>query len=142
MDVITTAIISALAGLSKDAVKDSYNAFKAALKEKFGAKSELVEALDKLEKTPEREDRQATVKAELEIAKVKDDPEMLKLAQELLKKLKEQPGGQQIINQTQGTNLSRKKSSGQRIGFCALEKFRARSMRDLFSLYVGTPNSN
>ena len=101
MDVITTAITSALGGLCKDAVKDSYNALKSALKRKFGSESDLVDAIDKLEKTPEREDRQATVKAEVEIAKVEDEPEILKLAQDLLDKIKEQPGGQQIIKQTQ-----------------------------------------
>ena len=39
MDQITTAIVAALAGLSKDAIKDSYNALKSALKKKFTRKS-------------------------------------------------------------------------------------------------------
>ncbi len=33
--------------------------------------------------------------------RIADDHEILQLAQDLLDKLKEQPGGQQIINQTQ-----------------------------------------
>ncbi|MDJ0601694.1 MAG: hypothetical protein QNJ37_22970 [Crocosphaera sp.] len=43
---------------------------------------------------------------EIETAKVNDDPELVSLAQELLEKIKEQPGGQQIINQTQTNTVS------------------------------------
>ena len=106
MDVITTAIIAALAGLSKDAIKDSYNALKSALKKKFGDKSDLVDAVEKLEKKPDSEGRKATLQEEIEIAKVNDDPDMMRLAQDLLDKIKEQPGGQQIINQTQTNTVS------------------------------------
>lgn len=101
MDPITTAIVAALASdLTKTAIKNSYNALKNALKKKFGSESDLIDAINKLEKTPERDDRKATVKVEVEITKVNDDPEIVQLAQELLDKLKEQPGGQQVITQT------------------------------------------
>ena len=88
--IITTAIVAALANLSKDAIKDSYVALKAALKKKFGETSDVVDAVDKLEKKPDSEARKATVQEEVEIAKVNDDPEILKLAQDLLDKIKEQ----------------------------------------------------
>jgi hypothetical protein len=104
--IITTAIVAALANLSKDVIKDSYDTLKIALKKKVGEKSDLIDAVEKLEKSPERDDRKATVKTELEIAKVNDDPEILKLAQDLLDKIKEQPGGQEIINQTQTNTAS------------------------------------
>jgi predicted RND superfamily exporter protein len=104
--IITTAIVAALANLSKDAIKDSYVALKTALKKKFGETSDVVDAVDKLEKKPDSEARKATVSEEVEIAKVNDDPEILKLAQELLDKIKEQPGGQEIINQTQTNTVS------------------------------------
>ena len=103
---ITTAIVAALANLSKDAIKDSYAALKAALKKKFGETSDVVDAVDKLEKKPDSEARKATVSDEVEIAKANDDPEILKLAQELLDKIKEQPNGQEIINQTQTNPVS------------------------------------
>ena len=106
MDVITTAIIAALAGLSKDAVKDSYNALKAALKKKFGSESEVVDAVKGLEKKPDSKGRQATLQEEIENAKVNDEVEIVQLAQDLLDKIKEQPGGQQIINQTQTNEVS------------------------------------
>ena len=100
MDTITTAIVAALAHLSQDVIKDSYNALKSALKKKFGEKSDLVDAIDRLEKKPDSEGRKATLQEEVENAKVNDAPQILQLAQDLLDKLKEQPGGQQNINQT------------------------------------------
>ena len=99
MDPITTAIIAALANLSKDAIKDGYGALKAALKKKFGAESDLVDAVDKLEKKPDSEGRKATLQEEVEIAKVNDHSDIIQLAQDLLDKIKEQPGGQHIITQ-------------------------------------------
>ena len=104
--IITTAIVAALANLSKDAIQDSYSTLKAALKKKFGETSDVVDAVDKLEKKPDSEARKAMVKEEIEIAKVNEDPDIIKLAQDLLDKIKEQPGGQEIINQTQTNTVS------------------------------------
>ncbi len=87
MDPITTAIIGAIAGIGKDAIKDSYNALKSALKKKFGETSDLIEAVDKLEKKPDSEGRKTMLQEEVEIAKFNDDAQILELAQELLKKL-------------------------------------------------------
>ena len=106
MDPITTAIVAALANLSKDAIGDCYGTLKASLKKKFGSESDLVDAVDKLEKKPDSEGRKATLQEEIEIAKVNDDPDIIRLAQDLLDKIKEQPGGQQIINQTQTNEVS------------------------------------
>ncbi|NJL53162.1 MAG: hypothetical protein HC930_14965 [Hydrococcus sp. SU_1_0] len=106
MDIITTAIIAALAALSKDAINDSYNALKSALKKKFGSESEVVNSVEGLEKKPDSKGRQATLQEEIENAKVNDDAEIVQLAQDLLNKLKNEPGGQQIINQTQTNTAS------------------------------------
>jgi len=100
MDPITLAIVTGLAiPTAKDVIKDGYEALKAVLKKKFGPESDVVDAVEKLEKKPDSEARKATVQEEVEIAKVNDDPEIVKLAQDLLNQLKEQPGGQQVINQ-------------------------------------------
>ena len=112
MDPITTAIVAALANLSQDACKDGYVALKDALKKKLGDKSDLVDAVDKLEKKPDSEARKATLQEEVEIAKVNDDPDIRKLVQDLLDKIKEQPGGQEIINQTQTNTASGNTVSG------------------------------
>jgi aldehyde:ferredoxin oxidoreductase len=103
MDPITTAIVIAL---GKDACKDGYVALKDAMKKKFGDKSDLVDAVDKLEKKPDSEARKATLQEEVEISKVNDDPDIRKLVQDLLDQIKEQPGGQAMINQTQTNTVS------------------------------------
>lgn len=87
MDPITTAIVAALANLSKDVIKDSYSALKTALKNKFGAESDLVDAVEGLEKKPDSDGRKAMVQEEIETAKVNEDKEIIQLAEELLKKL-------------------------------------------------------
>ena len=91
MDPITTAIIAALATLSKDVVKDSYNALKGALKQKFGSESDLVDAVDKLEKKPDSEGRKAMLQEEMEMAKAIADADLVGLAQKLLAAIQEQP---------------------------------------------------
>lgn len=106
MDPITVAIVAALANLSKDVIKDSYNALKIALTQKFGSESDLVDAVNKLEKKPDSEGRKSMVQEEILIAKANNDSDVLKLAQDLLDKIKEQPGGQEIINQTQTNTVS------------------------------------
>jgi DUF1680 family protein len=110
MELILAALIAGATAAAKDtagvAVKDVYNSLKELIKNKFGDKTDLVDAVDKLEKKPDSEARKATVKEEVETAKVNDDPEILKLAQDLLDKVKEQPGGQEIINQTQTNTVS------------------------------------
>lgn len=106
MDPITTVIVAALSNLSKNVINDSYNTLKNALKKKFGEKSDLVDAVDKLEKKPDSEARKATVQEEIDIAKVNNDPDIMKLVQDLQDKIKEQPGGQEIINQTQSNTVS------------------------------------
>ena len=105
-NTITQAIVDGLANLGQDAIKDGYSALKGVLQKKFGDKSDLVDAVDKLEKKPDSEGRKAILQEEFEIAKVNDDPDVIRLAQDLLDKIKEQPGGQQTINQTQSNTVS------------------------------------
>ena len=113
MDPITTAIVTAVAtGLAQDVIKDSYQALKVALNKKFGSESDVIDAVEKLEKKPDSEARKAALQEEFEIAKVNDDPDLLKLARDLLDKIKKQPGGQEIINQTQTNTASGNTVSG------------------------------
>lgn len=99
MDIITAAIIAALAGLSKDAINDSYKALKSALKKKFGS-GDVVDAVERLEKKPNSKGRRATLQEEIKNSQVNEDLEIVELAQDLLNKLQEQPQGQQVIQQT------------------------------------------
>jgi hypothetical protein len=69
MDPITTAIIAALAlgvaggvqEVGKEVVVDAYQALKTTLRQKLGAESEVVDAVEKLEKKPDSEGRRATL---------------------------------------------------------------------------------
>ena len=119
--IITTAIIAGLANLSKDVIKDSYDALKAGLKKKFGEKSDLVDAIAQLEKRPDSEGRKAIVQEEVDNAKVNEDAEILRLAQDLLDKIKEQVGGQEIINQTQ-TNIVNRVNVGGDFNFAPVQE--------------------
>jgi len=88
MDPITTAIVTAIAtNLGQGVVKDAYEALKAAIKQKFGNDSEVVSAVDGLEKKPDSAGRKTTLEEEVKNAKVSEDSEILQLAQELLKKI-------------------------------------------------------
>lgn len=99
MDPITLAITTALANLSQNVIKDAYTALKAALQDKFGVKSELVEAVDKLEQKPESKARQAILQEEVESSRADQDPDLLQVAKALIEQLKELPGGKVDINQ-------------------------------------------
>jgi hypothetical protein len=101
MDPITTIIVAAITNLSKDVIKDSYDALKSGFRKKFGEGSDLVDAIDQLEKKPESAARKATVQEEVENVNVNEDPDILQLAQNLRDKIREQLGGQEIINQSQ-----------------------------------------
>ena len=73
MDSITMAIVAALdAGVVGDTVEadqqaavEAYEALKAALSQKFGADSDLSDAIDKLEKKPESFGRKEVLKEEV-----------------------------------------------------------------------------
>ncbi len=100
MDPITSAFVTALAiPVAKDVIKDGYEALKSALKKKFGEESDVVNAVEQLEKKPDSEGRKCMLQEEVENAKIYNDPQMVKLAEELLSKLKEQPGGETVITQ-------------------------------------------
>ncbi len=99
MDPITLAITAALANLSQNVIKDAYVAFKAVLQDKFGVKSELVEAVDKLEEKPDSKTRQAMLQEEVASSKADQDPDLLQVAKSLIEQLKQLPGGKVDINQ-------------------------------------------
>ena len=87
MDPITLAITGALGSLGVKVINDAYTAFKAALQQKYGLDSDLVETVKKLEEKPDSKARQAMLQEEVETAKVNDDPNFHQLAQDLLDKL-------------------------------------------------------
>jgi hypothetical protein len=100
MDPITVAIIAALANLSQSVIKDAYTALKVAIAQKCGVDSDLLQAIDKLEGKPDSAGRKEVLREEVAAAKADKDPELTKLAETLLGKLKDLPNGQTVITQT------------------------------------------
>ena len=104
--IITTAVVAAIANLSKDAIRDSYNALKLVIKQKFGEESDFINSIDKLEDKPDSNARKAVLQEEVESAQADRDLELLKLAQDLLQKVKDQSSGGGTLNQTQTNTVS------------------------------------
>jgi len=107
MDPITAAILAALAaGIAEGIGATAYNALKDALKKKHGPKSDLVEAVEKLEQKPESAGWKEEVETQVQAAKADQDPELLKLAQALTTALEKTSAGQQALNKynVQATN--------------------------------------
>lgn len=114
MDPVTTAIVAAItagvaSGLPKvaeNAIADSYEALKNLIKEKFGKKSKVVKAVDRLEEKPESDGRKLILQGEVADAKVDQDPEILKVVQSLLKLIESQPNGGRFIQQATGNYIA------------------------------------
>jgi hypothetical protein len=109
MDPVSAAIITGLAAgvaggateVGQKLIVDAYDALKAALKQKFGAGSDVVEAVEHLEKKPEAPARQAGVEAEIKAAQADADPDVVAAAQAVLEALKNTPEGKQALSKYQ-----------------------------------------
>ncbi len=114
MEPITTVILSALAagaaaGVTEAGTKlvvDGYGALKAALRAKFGADSDLADAVAGLEKHPESDGRKQILDEEIVAAKADADPELVELARALLDQIESQPGGAQHIQKAVGSYIA------------------------------------
>jgi hypothetical protein len=101
MDPITTAIVAALSagavsGLtetSKTAITDAYTGLKSLLVKKFGARSNVVQAIDHLEARPESAGRKETLQEEMTAVNAEQDDELLTAAQHVLTLLHPQQAG-------------------------------------------------
>lgn len=110
MDPITMAIVAAItAGVAggitdvgKQAIIDAYQGLKTLLKQKFGADSKVVKAVDEVEGTPDSKGRREVLQEEVSKAHVDQDADVLQAAQALLKQIQVQPGGGQHIQQVIG----------------------------------------
>ena len=97
MDILTAVIAAALGNLSSAAVLGAYQAVKTLVLRKFGAESDLADALKKLEKQPDAQWRQDALQGEAEAAGADKDEEIIKAAQALLDAVKAQPGGAEAV---------------------------------------------
>jgi hypothetical protein len=95
MDPISAAIIAALSagavsGLtdaSKTTIADAFTQLKALLKQKFGHKSNVVQAVEQVEAKPTSAGRTATLQEEVTAVQADHDPDLLQAAQAIQKVL-------------------------------------------------------
>jgi hypothetical protein len=112
MDPITHAIISALstgaaAGVtdaSKKAIVEAYGELKSLLIRKFGGHSEVAQALNKLQVTPDSLGRKETLAEEMEAVNAPAEPELLSAAESLLALVQALPG--QHVQAAEGTGIA------------------------------------
>jgi hypothetical protein len=114
MDPVTAAIIAALSAgassatteVAKKAIADSFEGLKALLRKKFGAGSDAVAAVDKLEGKPDSDGRQQVVAEELSAAGAPADAELVDAATALLEQIKGLPDGIHHVQIAQGSNIA------------------------------------
>ena len=91
MDPITAAIIAAatagaasgLTDTAKTAIADAYGGLKALLTRRLGGQSDVVKAMEGVEKKPDSDSRKGVLEEEVKAAHADADPELLKAAQAL-----------------------------------------------------------
>ncbi len=90
LTIIVTAVVtgaaSALKPTAGQAVKDAYAGLKRMILDKYGDAGDVTSAVESVETRPESEGRKATLGEELADAGADKDQEVLKAAQEVLKK--------------------------------------------------------
>jgi hypothetical protein len=112
ISIILSALASGAAKPAGDMAQDAYNGLKTLIKRKFESQGKPASAtiLDMHEQKPEL--AKPLLKSELKEAGADKDEAILKQAQDLLYKIKQQPGGQEIITQTQTNTASGNTVSG------------------------------
>jgi phage terminase small subunit len=110
MDPITTAIMAALAlgvtTVENKVFVDAYETLKNLIKKKFGMQSKLVQAVEDLEAKPDSSARKEMLKEEVATAKADQDPDLLNVAETLLKQISMQSGGEQHIQNAIGSYIA------------------------------------
>jgi hypothetical protein len=108
MDPITSSIVAVLSAKAvsefaeptRVAVTHAYDQLKDLISKKFGADSEVMQAINQLEARPQSAGRKTTLQEEIAIVNAGQDQELLGVAQLLLTLLKAQQGTSGNINVT------------------------------------------
>jgi hypothetical protein len=106
MDPVSTAIITVLNTSISDVVRDAYNALKRVLQKKFGKDSDMVDAVENLEKKPKSTGRQETLREEIESAKADQDEDILKAVRMLQAKIDQNHGGEKHSMNARGNYIA------------------------------------
>jgi hypothetical protein len=103
---LTAGAISGATESAKKAISDGYSGLKALLQKKFSSKTEVTDAIAKLEAKPDSPGRQQTLAEELKATNASADPELVGAAQSLLELIKALPQGEQHIQHAVGTGIA------------------------------------
>lgn len=115
VDPVTIAILTAVSttvaqgagqAVGENVVTDIYARLKQALVSKFGRDSDVLKSVEDLEAKPDSNGRKETLKEEVEASEAGRDPEIRKIAQELLDAMAAQPGGEQHIQNAEGNFIA------------------------------------
>jgi hypothetical protein len=102
MDPISAAIIGALiAGatkVSERALNDAYSGLKTLIERRFGSTSELVQAVDAVERDPNSEPLQQWLQQAVTQTGAEGDAQIRQAAEILIQQIQRRPHGQQIIS--------------------------------------------
>lgn len=103
METIFTALLSGIAAgalsAGKEAISDAYNSLKEVIKRKI-SEPNLNSAIEQLENNPNSQGRKQILIEELNAVKI-DDTELNQIAEKLLRLIKLESGGKEIIQNTQ-----------------------------------------
>jgi hypothetical protein len=102
MDPITDAVVAALGKLAEPAVKDAYEALKAAIIRRFGVQADVTKAVATLEARPESAARQGVLAEELASSGAARDIELLRLAAALTENVRGTVGTQTVQQHVRG----------------------------------------
>lgn len=91
MEPITTAILAALESRGSKGIQREYDSLKATLAQKFGPRSELLQAVDRLEENPYSRARQAVLQESVERAGAAQDHDVRQAVAALVEQLNELP---------------------------------------------------
>lgn len=104
MDIVTPVIVAALGKLNENIIKDAYEKLKAKLRSKYGAKSSVVVAVERLEEKPHSNGRKEELKEEVAEVKANEDLDIQEIVRQLEKELRK--SGVQLINFQQARDYS------------------------------------
>ncbi len=103
---LTAGVSAGVGKVGENVIADAYQGLKGLLKRKFGENSEVVKAAETIEEDPGSEWRKGMLEEKAKVAGVDQDPEVRRVAEELLEQLKAQPGGEQHVQNAIGSYIA------------------------------------
>jgi hypothetical protein len=120
---VGAGITSSLSDATKTTLVSAYTTLKNRLLAKLGSKhTALSSAITLLEATPDSQARQGVLVEEITASKASQDPELLQLAEALLKELKQTPTISQYIQKVEGNYNAASQTGSATINFNTLPK--------------------